>query len=72
MTNRIDRIDLQEQRRLANLKATYQKRYDQLKTDRAIQNIEANTDRIVKTYITSACMVGLGWWLISLAFLKLF
>ena len=67
-----DRIDLKEQKILANLKVKFQRRYDQLKTDRAIQIIEANTDRIVKTHIVAGGMVALGVWLVSLAFLKLF
>ena len=69
MTNR---IDLKEERRLANLKAKFQKRYEQLKTDKAIQTIEANTDKLIRGYIVSAGMVAVGCWLISLAILKLF
>ena len=67
-----NRIDLKEERRLANLKAKFQKRYDQLKTDRAIQTIEANTDKLIRNYIVSTGIILMGSWLISVAILRLF
>ena len=67
-----NRIDLKEERRLANLKAKFQKRYDQLKIDRAIQTIEKNTDKLIRNYIVSTGIILMGSWLISVAILRLF
>jgi len=67
-----DRIDLKEAQRLFRIKARYQRNYDQLKTNRAIEIIEGDTNRIIKGYITSACMIAMGSWITSVAILSLF
>ena len=67
-----DGIDLKEAQRLFRIKAKYQQNYNRLKTNRAIQIIEGDTNRIIKSYVTSACMIAMGSWFMSIAILSLF
>jgi len=67
-----DRIDLKEAQRLFRLKARHQRNYDQLKTNRAIEIIKANTDQTIKSDIVSTGIILIGSWITSVAILSLF
>ena len=67
-----DRIDLKEAQRLFRIKARYQRNYDQLKTNRAIEVIKTNTDQTIKSDIVSTGIILIGSWITSVAILSLF